>query len=129
MSPCGGDRTDPNVHDAQRLRRAADAEIRRVRASYADLTTDTASREPSFLRVELLHDKGEAIMARRDETSRTFYFFRAGRLWKIYKVFEPLVLPEGNFAAFRASLERSFGPGEMLEEQIAGARVRSRFRH
>lgn len=38
-------------------------------------------------------------------------------------------LPEGNFAAFRASLERSFGPGEMLEEQTAGARGPSRFRY
>jgi hypothetical protein len=68
--------------------------------------------DASFLRAEVTGSSSESILATRDPTSRTFYFFIAGKLWKIYKAFDPLVFPEGNFAAFASMLERRFGPGK-----------------
>jgi hypothetical protein len=47
----------------------------------------------------------------REALSQTVYLFRAGKLHKLYTLFEPLAFPEGNFSAFVSALARRLGPG------------------
>jgi len=76
---------------------------------------------------ELLAGRTESIVLGRDALSRMVYVFRAGKLRKLYKLFEPLAFPEGNFLAFSASLQRRFGPAAARTGELsAGSGV---FRH
>jgi hypothetical protein len=90
------------------------------------LASVSPCRDAGLLRGELTPDSDESLLERRDQTTRTFYSFRAGKLWKIYEVFEPLLIPEGNFAAFAAALERHFGAGETFERQSSPSTPRHR---
>lgn len=76
---------------------------------------------------ELLSEPASSLLLARDAQSRTVLVFRAGKLRKLYKLFEPLAFPEGNFRAFAANLQRRFGPGEARTGELAaGSGV---FRH
>jgi hypothetical protein len=76
---------------------------------------------------ELLAGSADSLLLSRDALSRMVYVFRAGKLRKVFKLFEPLAFPEGNFRAFSAELQRRFGPGEARTGELAaGSGV---FRH
>lgn len=83
--------------------------------------------DASALLGELLTGRGQTFWLGRDALSRMVYVFHAGKLKQIYKLFEPLAFPEGNFQAFSATLQRRFGPGEARTGELAaGSGV---FRH
>lgn len=108
---------------------------RKISHRYLVNTTRTGAGEPSFLGVgaHLARRVDESLVLSREQSSRRFYVFRAGKLRKLYMVFDALVLPEGNFAAYAAQLEQRFGRGarradvhgSWIEWRIATTRVRS----
>ena len=91
------------------------------------------AQPPAFLRHELA-SRSDEVWLRREAMSQTFQVYRAGKLRMLYTLFEPLAFPEGNFAAFSASLQRRFGPakwhssveqGRWVEWQDRSTRVRA----
>jgi hypothetical protein len=99
-----------DASERERLRHAADDEVARIKSSHVEFDGTSTPWDTSFLRGEFTHGNDESMLASRDDTSQTFYFFIAGKLWKMYTVFDVLVFPEANFAAFASSLQQRFGP-------------------
>jgi hypothetical protein len=108
-----------DASETQRLRRAADDEAQRVKDSYVELKRAGTHWDESFLRGELSHERDESMLASRDQTTRTFYFFISNRLWKLYTIVDALVFPEGNFAAFAALLQQRFGSAKQMRGELS----------
>jgi len=96
------------------------AELRARLAS--SLEGAASARDESFLRAELSHapaEHAESLLVGRDSSARSFYFFASGKLWKVYRILEPLVFPEGNFGAFTTALQRRLGPARHVQDASA----------
>jgi hypothetical protein len=79
----------------------------------------SADPNQALLRNQAALRPDERVLAGRDPFSRSFYFFRAGRLRKIYVVFEPSAFPEGNFAAFVSTLEKRLGQAKQAQGELS----------
>ena len=73
----------------------------------------------SLLRGAYAPGARESVLSSRDQHSTTFYFFIAGKLVRMFKVFGALAFPEGNFAEFVRVLERRFGPARPQAGEVA----------
>lgn len=108
-----------DASEEERLRHAADDEVDRIKNSYVEFKDASTPWDTTFLQGEFTHGNSESMLASRDDTSQTFYFFIGGKLWKTYTVFDVLVFPEANFAAFAAFLEGRFGPASQAPGEIS----------
>lgn len=114
---------DPMEKD--RLRRQLREEVNSVKESYVQLDGRSTSWDASFLKNEMRHGRGEAMLVRRDDKSQNFYFFRHGRLWKWYKAFDSKTFPFRSFDKFGAMTKKKFGRGQEKSSR-AGARTDAR---
>lgn len=95
--------------EEDRLRRAMNNEIQRIRRSYVRFDGETTGWDVSFLRDEFTHGNSESMLAVRDGNSQNFYFFINHRLWKWYKAFDAEVFAGQSFQQFASALQGRFG--------------------
>lgn len=79
----------------------------------------TVGASANLLRGAYAPGKRESVLSSRAPSSRTFYFFVAGKLTRMFTVFDALAFPEGNFAEFVRVLERRFGPARPKTGELA----------
>jgi hypothetical protein len=108
---------DPIEED--RLRTAANEEMKRIRDSYVEFKGTSTGWDVSFLRGEFTHGNDESMLVMRDQNSQNFYFFIDGKLWKWYKAFDAEVFPAGNFTVFANSVQKRFGPAKEASGEIS----------
>jgi hypothetical protein len=108
---------DPVEED--RLRNAANEEMKRIKESYVEFKGTSTGWDVSFLRGEFTHGNDESMLVMRDQNSQNFYFFIDGKLWKWYKAFDAEVFPAGNFATFAGSVQKRFGPAKDASGEIS----------
>lgn len=108
---------DPVEED--RLRNAANEEMKRIKESYVEFKGTSTGWDVSFLRGEFTHGNSESMLVMRDQNSQNFYFFIDGKLWKWYKAFDAEVFPAGNFTVFAGSVQKRFGPAKDASGEIS----------
>jgi hypothetical protein len=108
--------------EEDRLREAANNEIKRIKDSFVEFRGTSTGWDVSFLRGEFTHGNDESMLVMKDQNSQNIYFIIGGKLWKWYKAFDAEVFPAQNFAAFAGAVQRRFGPAkEARGELIPGS--------
>jgi hypothetical protein len=102
-------------------------ECKAMKLSSIDPSGSATTGDASFLPAQFLPGPGQQLMLSRDQFAKTFYFFSASKLRKLYIILEPLAYPEGNFTGFIATLQRRFGPGEPQEGELSPDAPRRRW--
>lgn len=108
--------------EEDRLREAANNEIKRIKDSFVEFRGTSTGWDVSFLRGEFTHGNDESMLVMKDQNSQNFYFFMGGKLWKWYKAFDAEVFPADSFATFAGAVQRRFGPAkEARGELVSGS--------
>jgi hypothetical protein len=105
--------------EEDRLREAANGEIKRIKESFVEFKGTSTGWDVSFLRGEFTHGNDESMLVMRDQNSQNFYFFIGGKLWKWYKAFDAEVFPADSFATFASAVQRRFGPAKEARGELA----------
>lgn len=105
--------------EEDRLREAANSEIKRIKDSFVEFKGTSTGWDVSFLRGEFTHGNDESMLVMRDQNSQNFYFFIGGKLWKWYKAFDAEVFPADSFATFASAVQRRFGPAKDARGELA----------
>jgi hypothetical protein len=109
--------TDITVQD--RLRRDKKAELARASSTYVNFDGQTTGWDVSIIEKEFAHHTGESMMDRWEneggKNNRRFFFFKDGKLWKMFISLDVSVLPEDkkNFAMLEQYMEAKYGPGDI----------------
>ena len=109
--------TDTATQD--QLRRDKRNEVNRLQQSYVSFDAGKPSPwDVSVVEDEFAHSTGEAMLERwenQGKNERRFFFFFDGKLWKMFILVDVSILPEDkrDFAMFRSTMERTYGPGEV----------------
>jgi hypothetical protein len=109
--------TDMTVQD--RLRREKKAEVARVNQSYVVFDGKRTGWDVSIIEEEFAHKTGESMLDRWEnkdgKNQRRFFFFRDGRLWKMFISLDVSILPEDkrNFETFQGVMQSKYGPGDV----------------
>jgi hypothetical protein len=105
--------------EEDRLRNAANDEIKRIKDSFVEFKGTSTGWDVSFLRGEFTHGNDESMLVMRDQNSQNFYFFIDGKLWKWYKAFDAEVFRAGDFASFAGAVQKRFGPAKDAEGELS----------
>jgi len=108
--------TDITVQD--RLRKEKKAELARSSSTYVAFDGKKTGWDVSIVENEFAHGTGESMMERWEneggKNNRRFFFFKDGKLWKMFVSLDVSVLPEDkkNFATLESYMAAKYGPGE-----------------
>jgi hypothetical protein len=105
--------------EEDRLRTAANDEMKRIKDSYVEFKGTSTGWDVSFLKGEFTHGNNESMIVQRDKNSQNFYFFINGKLWKWYKAFDAEVFKAGDFNGFAEAVQRRFGPAKEASGELA----------
>ena len=109
--------TDITVQD--RLRKEKKAELARASSTYVNFDGHKTGWDVSIVENEFAHHTGESMMERWEneggKNNRRFFFFKDGKLWKMFVSLDVSVLPEDkkNFATLEQYMEAKYGPGDI----------------
>lgn len=109
--------TDITLQD--RLRRDKKAEVARAASTYVAFDGHRTGWDVSIIENEFAHGTGESMMERWEneagKNNRRFFFFKDGKLWKMFVSLDVSVLPEDkkNFAMLEQYMEAKYGPGDI----------------
>jgi hypothetical protein len=101
-----------------RLRKDKKVELSRVASTYVAFDGHKTGWDVSIIENEFAHNTGESMMERWEneggKNNRRFFFFKDGKLWKMFVSLDVSVLPEDkkNFATLEAYMEAKYGPGD-----------------
>ncbi|MBK8482726.1 MAG: hypothetical protein IPL40_16435 [Proteobacteria bacterium] len=98
--------------EQDRLRRKLAEAIEVLRKNYVSFDGQATPWDISLVDKEFAHRTGESLAVRWGKRDRRFYFFHAGRLWKIYIAFNSDLYQGKTFDDFAVVMERRFGPAE-----------------
>jgi hypothetical protein len=102
-----------------RIRKDKKAEVSDLDKDYVEFNgTKTTGWDVSIVENEFAHNTGESLMTRWENESgknnRRFFFFKDGKLWKMFLQLDVSVLPEDkrNFATLEQYMAAKYGPGD-----------------
>ena len=102
-----------------RLRKEKKAELARSASTYVAFDGHKTGWDVSIIENEFAHNTGESMMERWEneggKNNRRFFFFKDGKLWKMFVSLDVSVLPEDkkNFATLEQYMEAKYGPGDI----------------
>ena len=108
--------TDIAMQD--RLRKDKKAELARTSSTYVVFDGHKTGWDVSIIENEFTHNTGESMMDRWEneggKNNRRFFFFKDGKLWKMFVSLDVSVIPEDkrNFATLEAYMVAKYGPGD-----------------
>lgn len=111
------DTTDVGVQD--RLRKEKRDEVARINASYIGFEGKRTGWDVSIIEDEFAHNTGESMLERWEnkdgKNQRRFFFFRDGKLWKMFVSLDVSILPadKQNFETFQTAMQAKYGPGDV----------------
>jgi hypothetical protein len=114
--------TDMAVQD--NLRREKKDELARVKASSTDFNGKRTGWDVSIIEDEFAHGTGESMIERWENSDgknqRRFFFFKDGKLWKMFISLDVSILPadKKTFPEFQGRMEKLYGPGDVNEQTI-----------
>jgi hypothetical protein len=109
--------TDITTQD--RLRKDKKAELARSSSTYVSFDGHKTGWDVSIIENEFAHNTGESMMERWEneggKNNRRFFFFKDGKLWKMFVSLDVSVLPEDkkNFATLEQYMEQKYGAGDI----------------
>lgn len=101
-----------------RLRRDKKVELSRVSSTYVTFDGHKTGWDVSIIENEFGHNTGESMLDRWEneggKNNRRFFFFKDGKLWKMFVSLDVSVIPEDkrNFATLEAYMVAKYGPGD-----------------
>lgn len=107
--------TDITTQDRLRAERKKD--IARIKGTYVAFDGKRTGWDVSIIEDEFAHKTGESMLETWKKegalNNRRFFFFKDGRLWKVFVSLDVSILPEEsrNFETFRNTMEKQFGGG------------------
>lgn len=95
------------------LRQTYTKRIENMQKSYMVLTRDnSASLSVSIVGEEFMPDTGEALIMSREDIATKYYFFNAGKLYKIAVVYDSSYIGPIAFDTFVATTAQKYGPAK-----------------
>ncbi len=109
-------KTTNDVFEQNKLRKAAVAERKKIKASYLEFKGKETPWDVSIIDREFDHKNDESMfwMWETDASGkdqRRFYFFIDGKLWKMFIQFNASTFEDKTFADFQAVMEKRYGAG------------------
>ncbi|HEU0037388.1 MAG TPA: hypothetical protein VFQ53_42550 [Kofleriaceae bacterium] len=107
--------TDIALQD--RLRKEKKTELARISQSYISFEGKKTGWDVSIIEDEFAHNTGESMLERWEnkdgKNQRRFFFFKDGKLWKMFVSLDVSILPEDkqNFETFKSVMQAKYGPG------------------
>jgi hypothetical protein len=107
-----------DITQQDRIRKDKKAELARVSSTYVAFDGHKTGWDVSIIENEFAHGTGESMMERWEneggKNNRRFFFFKDGKLWKMFVSLDVSVLPEDkkNFATLESYMEAKYGAGE-----------------
>jgi len=107
-----------DITQQDRIRKDKKAELARVSQTYVAFDGHKTGWDVSIVENEFAHGTGESMMERWEneggKNNRRFFFFKDGKLWKMFVSLDVSVLPEDkkNFATLESYMAAKYGPGE-----------------
>jgi hypothetical protein len=101
-----------------RLRKDKKTELGRTSSTYVQFNGTRTGWDVSIIENEFAHNTGESMMDRWEneggKNNRRFFFFKDGKLWKMFVSLDVSVIPEDkrNFATLEAYMEAKYGAGD-----------------
>jgi hypothetical protein len=105
--------------EEDKLRAKMRDELGRIRASVVEFNGEKSGADASFLKSEFTHHNNESMFTVSDDTSKNYYFFINGRLWKWYKAFEAAAFNGKSFDEFAAAIQERYGKAQVREGEVA----------
>ena len=109
--------TDMATQD--RLRKDKKKELSLVTSSYTSFEGKKTGWDVSIVEDEFRHNTGESMLERWEnkdgKNNRRFFFFKDGKLWKMFISLDVSILPEDkkNFDTFQATMQKQYGAGDV----------------
>lgn len=97
------------VIEQDRIMQKAQNEIQKLRQSYIKFNGKITGWDLSPIGPEFRHNSGESMLVNQENTSRDYYFFINGRLWKWYKEFKSEAFGNQPFEIIGEAMQRRFG--------------------
>ncbi|MDB4955017.1 MAG: hypothetical protein JWO36_2586 [Myxococcales bacterium] len=113
-----------DISAQDRLRKDRKEELARASSTYVAFDGKKTGWDVSIVENEFAHGTGESMMERWEnqagKNQRRFFFFRDGKLYKMFVSLDVSILPEDkkNFDTFKAVMEGKYGPGDIEEGKI-----------
>jgi hypothetical protein len=107
-----------DIAEQDRLRKDKKAELARTAQTYVVFDGHRTGWDVSIIENEFAHNTGESMMDRWEnqggKNNRRFFFFKDGKLWKMFVSLDVSVLPEDkkNFATLESYMVAKYGPGD-----------------
>jgi hypothetical protein len=101
-----------------RIRAEKKRDLARVSSTYVNFDGHKTGWDVSIVENEFAHNTGESMMERWEneggKNNRRFFFFKDGKLWKMFVSLDVSVLPEDkkNFATLESYMQAKYGPGD-----------------
>lgn len=95
------------------VRRRMKAEVADLRAGHVTFNGSPTRWDNTFLEGEFTHGNGESLVTYADASSRNFYFFIDGKLWKWVKAFDQPTFSGKDFDDFSRFVRDRFGGGNV----------------
>jgi hypothetical protein len=109
--------TDIPMQD--RLRKEKKTELTRIASTYTSFEGKKGGWDVSIVENEFAHNTGESMLERWEnqdgKNNRRFFFFKDGKLYKMFIQLDVSILPEDkrNFETFKGVMTSSYGPGDV----------------
>lgn len=97
------------VIEQDRVMQKTQNKIERLRRSYVKFNGRITGWDLSPIGPEFRHKSDESMLVNQEETSRDYYFFINGRLWKWYREFRPEAFGDQPFEIIGEAMQRRFG--------------------
>lgn len=112
-------KTTTDVAAQDRLRKEKKGEVARISSSFIEFKGKKSGWDTSIVEDEFAHTTGEAMLERWEnkdgKNQRRFFFFKDGRLYKMFVSLDISFLPEDkkNFETFAGYMKAQYGPGDI----------------
>jgi len=113
--------------EEDKLRAKMREELGRIRASVVEFNGDKTGVDASFLKSEFTHHNGESMFTVTDDTSKNYYFFIQGKLWKWYKAFEAQAFNGKSFDDFANAIQGRYGKASPRDGEPAPGAGKTRW--
>lgn len=119
----------PDAISEDRLRRAMNARIARIKGSYVEFSGQHTGWDTSLIRDEYTHNNNEALVevrelraGRADPRYTDYFFFINDHLWRRYRAFNQDQFEGIPFQTAAASFQKRFGPAREIikNKQLVG---------
>jgi len=107
-----------DISSQDRVRADKKRALAQATSTYVTFDGKTTGWDVSIIENEFAHNTGESMMDRWEnaagKNNRRFFFFKDGKLWKMFVSLDVSVLPEDkkNFATLESYMAAKYGPGE-----------------